>query len=120
MTILRKILGRKGEEAAVRYLESNGYLVLKRNYRCRLGEIDIVALDRDTLVFVEVRSRSSSGFGAAQESVTQRKQFKLRRLAWHYLKSEKKTGSNSRFDVIAVSFNREGEVKRLEHIENAF
>lgn len=120
MTIQRKLLGRKGEEAAARYLEKSGYLVLRRNYSCRLGEIDIVALERDVLVFVEVRSRSGANYGLAQESVTGRKQFKLRQLAWQYLKAEGKTGIDCRFDVIAVLFNREGEVKRLDHIENAF
>lgn len=120
MTIQRRILGRKGEEAAACYLEKHGYRVLSRNYTCRLGEIDLVALDRDILVFVEVRSRSGGGFGLAQESVTERKKIKLRRLAWHYLKAERKTGSGCRFDVIAVLFDRDGAIKRLEHIENAF
>lgn len=120
MTIKRKLLGRKGEEAAVRYLEKNGYRVLHRNYLCRMGEIDMVALDKDVLVFVEVRSKSGDAYGLAQESVTGRKQFKLRQLAWHYLKAEGKTGRDCRFDVIAVLFDEEGRVKRLEHIENAF
>lgn len=120
MTIQRKLLGRQGEEAAARYLEKNGYRLLDRNYTCRLGEIDMVALDRDVMVFVEVRSRSGDAYGPAQESVTGRKQYKLKQLAWHYLKATGKTGESCRFDVIAVLFNREGGVKRLEHIENAF
>ncbi|MCL6634598.1 MAG: YraN family protein [Peptococcaceae bacterium] len=120
MTIQRRILGRKGEEAAARYLEKNGYRILNRNYICRLGEIDMVALDGDTIVFVEVRSRTSDEFGLAQESINGRKKTKLRQLAWHYLKAEGKTGRGCRFDVVAVSFDSEGRVKRVEHIENAF
>jgi putative endonuclease len=120
MTIQRKLLGRKGEETAARYLEKNGYRIICRNYSCRLGEIDIVAKEKDIIVFVEVRSRSGAEYGLAQESVTGRKQFKLRQLAWQYLKAEGKTSAGCRFDVIAVLFDGEGRVKRLEHIENAF
>lgn len=120
MTIRRKLLGRQGEEAAAQYLENNGYRVLYRNYRCQLGEIDLIALDGGVLVFVEVRARSGDQYGLAQESVTGRKQNKLRQLAWHYLKASGKTGSACRFDVVAILFDGENKVKRLEHIENAF
>lgn len=120
MTIRRKLLGRKGEDAAARYLEKNNYHVLYRNYSCRLGEIDIVAREREVIVFVEVRSRSSDNYGTPQESITSRKKMKLRQLAWHYLKSVGKTNESCRFDVIAVLFDKEGRIIRLEHIENAF
>lgn len=120
MTVQRKLLGRRGEETALHYLEENGYRVLNKNYSCRFGEIDMVALDRETLVFVEVRSRSSEEFGLAQESVNIRKQMKLRKLAWQYLKAEGQIGRNCRFDVIAILFGRNGKVKKIEHIENAF
>lgn len=120
MTGHRRQLGLKGEEAAAGYLKRSGYRVLNKNYSCRLGEIDIVALESDTLVFIEVRSRSSDEYGLAQESVTMRKQLRLRQLAWHYLKAEGKTGSSCRFDVISVLFDENGNLKRLEHIENAF
>jgi len=121
MTIQRRLLGRQGEDAAALYLEKNGYRILCRNYRCQSGEIDLVALDNsDTLVFVEVRSRTGDRYGTAQESVTSRKQIKLRKLAWQYLKATGKTGCGCRFDVIAIVFDRENKVKNLEHIENAF
>ncbi|MDD4238657.1 MAG: YraN family protein [Desulfotomaculaceae bacterium] len=120
MTIRRKLLGRQGEDAAARYLEKNNYQVLCRNYTCRLGEIDIVARERDFIVFIEVRSRSSDDYGLPQESVTNRKKMKLRQLAWHYLKAVGQTNASCRFDVIAVLFAGEGRVKKLEHIENAF
>lgn len=120
MTVRRKRLGEKGEEAAARYLKKLGYSVLCRNYTCFIGEIDLIALDKGMLVFVEVRSRSSTVFGLPQESVTKRKQHKLRQLAWNYLLAEGKTGSCCRFDVIAVLFDGEGAVSSLDHITNAF
>ncbi len=120
MTVPRKELGRKGEEVAARYLQKNGFRILCRNYNCRLGEIDLVAVHKNVLVFVEVRSKSSDVFGLPQESITRRKQDKLRQLALLYLKAEGKSGSSCRFDVIAVLFDKEGEVKRLEHIIDAF
>lgn len=120
MTLRRKVLGKQGEDVAARYLEKNGYSVLARNYRCKLGEIDLIADDRGTLVFVEVRSKSSEDFGTAQESIRLKKQYKLRRVAWHYLKAQGKTGTCCRFDVIAVKFDRDGVVERIEQIENAF
>jgi len=120
MTIQRKLLGRQGEDAAARYLEKNNYQILCRNYSCKLGEIDIVARERDVIVFVEVRSRSSDNYGFPQESITSRKKVKLRQLALHYLKSAGMTNANCRFDVIAVQLDGEGMLKKLEHIENAF
>lgn len=120
MTFQRKQLGLKGEEAAAQYLKKKGFSVLCRNYTCVIGEIDIIALDNGVIVFVEVRSRSGSGFGLAQESITKRKQHKLRQLAWYYLLAEGKTGSDCRFDVIAVLFDGEGGIKMLDHITNAF
>lgn len=120
MTIRRKLMGRQGEDVATHYLEKNNYQLLCRNYSCRLGELDIVAYERDVIVFVEVRSRSSGDYGLPQESITNRKKMKLRQLAWHYLKAVGKTNASCRFDVIAIQFDREGRVKRLDHIENAF
>lgn len=120
MTFQRKRLGQKGEDAAAQYLKKLGYSVLCRNYTCDIGEIDLIALDKGFIVFVEVRSRSGDSYGLAQESVTKRKQHKLRQLAWYYLQNERKTDSSCRFDVIAVLFDGEGTVRRLDHITNAF
>ncbi|MDD3652822.1 MAG: YraN family protein [Desulfotomaculaceae bacterium] len=121
MTKQRKLLGRLGEEIAAKHLEKDGYEIVNRNYRSQLGEIDIIALDRDgIIVFVEVRSRSGDQYGLAQESVNGKKQYKLRQLAWQYLKMTSKTGCQCRFDVIAILFSSNNTVKRLEHIENAF
>jgi putative endonuclease len=120
MTYQRKQLGRQGEEAAEHYLKKKGYSVICRNYTCVIGEIDLIALDNGVLVFVEVRSRSSLCYGLAQESISKRKQHKLRQLAWYYLKAEGKTGISCRFDVIAVLFDGIGTIKNLDHITNAF
>ncbi len=120
MTVRRKKLGKKGEEEAYKYLNSIGYKVICRNYTCTIGEIDLVALDEEAIVFVEVRSHSSTEYGLPQESVTMRKQHKLRKLAWHYLIAHGKTDSSCRFDVIGILFDIEGGVSRLDHIVNAF
>jgi len=119
----RKCLGSAGEAAAAWYLEKKGWKILERNYRCRLGEIDLIALDGNVLVFVEVRSRSSASFGVPQESVGYKKQNKVRSVARYYMmgKKVKYQFSGCRFDVLAVKFNKEsGKTESIEHIENAF
>lgn len=120
MTIRRKIIGRQGEETAAQYLKKNGYKILCKNYICPLGELDLIAQDKGFLVFVEVRTRSGDLFGLGQESITVHKQHKLRQLAWYYLKASGQTGAACRFDVVAVLLDKTGQVKRLDHIENAF
>lgn len=113
-------LGKKAEEAAAVYLLEQGYRIIERNFRCSLGEMDIIAEDNDVLVFVEVRSRQSSFFGLPQETVAWVKQQKLRRLASYYLKIKQAGERKCRFDVIGVLFNQEKEVKSLELIQDAF
>lgn len=120
MSCTRRAVGRRGEEVAAAYLERSGLVILDKNYRCRLGEIDIIARDGQALVFVEVRAKSGTAFGTAQESIGAGKQHKLRQLAWSYLKKNGFTGRPCRFDVVAVQFDERGELKSIEHIENAF
>ena len=121
MTFSRKETGRAGEEAAAVYLSGQGMTILRRNYTCSLGEIDIIAQEGDTLVFTEVRARTGEGFGTPQESVTITKQQKLRQLAWYYLKATNQTNADCRFDVVAVMIdNKTKEIKNLEHILDAF
>jgi putative endonuclease len=111
-------VGKRGEELAVRHLEAAGYRIVERNYRCLLGEIDVVAKDGECLVFVEVKSRRGSGSGDPQEAVGARKQEKISRIAQYYLK-EKRLGSiRARFDVVAVRI-LPGE-NRIKVIRNAF
>ena len=120
MTLRRQALGRRGEEEAARYLAGLGYRVVERNFRCPEGEIDLIVLDGSVLVFVEVRSRSTDTFGLPQESVTGRKQKKVRRVAGHYLSLSGGHRGPLRFDVLAVKLGRTGELEGLEHIKNAF
>ncbi len=116
---MRIELGRKGESVAREYLRRRGLSILTTNYRCRLGEIDIIARDRGTLVFVEVRSRTASSFGTPQETITYPKQRKLRQVAQVYLTAHA-TDAPARFDVVAVTFTADGRVDHLEHIPDAF
>jgi putative endonuclease len=100
----RQQIGRKAEDAAVTFVESQGLRVLLRNFRRRAGELDIVARDIDTLVIVEVRTRSHNSYGGAAASVDFRKQVKLRRAAALLLQRRKDlAGLRVRFDVVAMS-----------------
>jgi len=118
----RQSTGRKGEEAALKYLMQEGYLLRARNYRCRWGEIDIIAQKGEDLVFVEVRSRNSLAFGMPQESITLQKQRRMQRIARYYLARE--LGGcwkgTVRFDVIAIVFDERGEPGFFEHLCAAF
>jgi putative endonuclease len=118
----RRTIGTAGEDAAAAYLESEGYTLLHRNWRCRSGEIDIVAGFEETIVFIEVRTRTSEGrFGTAAESVDMRKQLQVRSTAQVYLHTLKRFGYAVRFDVIALVLEREsGGIKDLKHIKAAF
>lgn len=116
----RKALGELGEKMAREYLKKKGYHILETNFRCREGEIDIVAQDKDYLVFVEVRTRTSSDFGTPEESLTAAKKERLVSLALAYLQTHRDLPSLSRFDVVAVELDQKGRVSRLELIQNAF
>ncbi len=94
--------GQAGEEIAIRHLQKLGYRILERNYRCSLGEIDIVARDRDTLVFVEVKSRKTEAFGDPELAVGKAKQKKLSLISLYYLEQKHYAEANARFDVVAV------------------
>ncbi len=97
--------GQEAEERAKRYLEAQGLELLARNWRCRLGEIDLIFRDRDTLVFVEVRSRQRGDFGGAAESLTARKLKRLQRAAALYLARNRHPGA-ARFDVVLIDGDR--------------
>ena len=116
----RQNLGAFGEKLAVEHLKKQKYKIRETNFRCSRGEIDIVAQDRDFLVFVEVRTRTGSAFGTPEESITRAKKEKLISLAFTYYQQTPKTLPSSwRIDVIAVEVNGKGDVLRLNHIENA-
>ena len=100
---------------AAAFLEKKGLRVLERNYRCRLGEIDLIAREGPTTVFVEVRQRASSAFGGAAASITSAKRQRLLRAARHYL-SRLRTLPQCRFDALLI----EGDPPRIEWVRNAF
>lgn len=108
--------GANAERLAERFLLAQGLALLERNYRCRFGEIDLVMRDRETLVFVEVRLRSHSGYGGAAGSITAAKRERLLRAARHYLAREPRTPA-CRFDAILLDGTRE---PRIEWIRDAF
>jgi putative endonuclease len=102
------LTGKKAEDVACSFLQRNGLSLVQRNYHCRYGEIDLIMQDSETLVFVEVRYRSSIKFGSAAESVDRNKQRKLVFTANHYLQKHP-TNQPTRFDVVALSPQHEPE-----------
>jgi putative endonuclease len=99
-------------------LKQNGYKILEQNYRNQLGEIDIIAREKKTLVFVEVKSRKSVRYGSPKWAVTPRKQRQISMVALSYLKSSGQSHAHARFDVVTVIANRDG--LQIEIIKNAF
>jgi putative endonuclease len=112
-------LGRRGEEAAARYLAGLGFRILQRRFRTRSGEIDLVAEEGETLAFIEVKTRSSSVCGSPAEAVDRRKQARLRRAAETYLARTGQYEAACRFDVVEVWDDPDGEC-RIDHIRDAF
>jgi len=119
-TANRRELGRLGEEAAVRALRAGGYVIVARNIRLRRGELDVVAEEAGTVVFIEVKARRSDAYGTPAEAVTVRKQRALRHLAAIYLARRGWTGRACRFDVIEVWLDSEGRPVREEILRDAF
>jgi putative endonuclease len=115
-----RTLGEKGEAAAIRFLKRKGYVIVARQDRGMLGEIDIVAVDGKTVVFVEVKTRRSHDVGRPEEAVGPDKQRRLSRLAMGYLKRHCLLEQPARFDVIAVTWPLDAKRPQIEHFENAF
>lgn len=112
-------LGRRGEDLAVEYLQERGLVVLARNWRCRDGELDVVATEDDRLVVCEVKTRSSTRFGEPAEAVTPRKAHRIRRVAGAWLAAHRVPWVEVRFDVLAVLLEP-GRPATVRHIEAAF
>jgi len=113
----RKQTGRQGEDIAAAYLSEQGYRIVARNWVCPTGELDIVAQNGDTLIFVEVRTRRGDRFGTAAESITPTKQARLVELAQTYLQDIPPPRPPWRIDVIAVQLGQ--GIPQVNHIENA-
>ncbi|MCS6922741.1 MAG: YraN family protein [Fimbriimonadales bacterium] len=112
-------LARRGEEQAAQYLQAQGYVILARNWRTREGELDIVALDGDALAFIEVKTRRTLAYGAAEESIDPRKQAQLARLAQRFIDTNPDlTFRECRFDVVIVDMTV--LPAQIRHYRNAF
>ncbi|MCY4489578.1 MAG: YraN family protein [Deltaproteobacteria bacterium] len=114
----RQSLGKAGEELAERYLKRQGYAIVERNYRCPLGEIDLIALDKRAVVFVEVKTRRVDTAGAPLESVNGAKQQRLKRAAMHYLNRHHLHDRDVQFDVVGISLRSDPPAVR--HVRRAF
>lgn len=116
----RKSLGERGEAVAAKFLRRLGYTIVGRQDRHRLGEIDIVAVDGQTIVFVEVKTRTSHDAGHPTEAITPDKQRRLTRVALSFLKRHGLLERAARFDVIAVTWEDQRRQPTIEHYRNAF
>ncbi|SFJ80387.1 YraN family protein [Thermoflavimicrobium dichotomicum] len=116
----RQQVGRTGEQAAADFLVGLGWRILSRNWSTRLGELDIVALDGQELVFVEVRTTCGQRFGYGFQSVDGRKQQKVRRLALQYIQQRHLDQYPLRFDVVSVLLDEAFHPKRIDHLKGAF
>jgi putative endonuclease len=114
----KKELGKKGEDMALRFLKKRGYRIIEQNYVCKMGEMDLIAKENDTLVFIEVKTRTSMDFGPPQLAVTSWKQRQLSKVALYFLKEKEIEDVKARFDVVAILLSPEGE--EIELIKDAF
>ncbi len=118
--MFKKILGDRGERVAARYLRKTGMKILARQYRTKAGEIDLIARDGETLVFVEVKTRQSAAKGHPIEAVSTSKQQQLTRLALAYLKRRNLLEHRARFDVVTILWPEDSKRPDIEHFRNAF
>lgn len=116
----RRQLGRIGEQAALDHLEAGGYRILARNFRCPLGEIDLIAAQGGVTVFIEVKTRSTREYGPPFEAITRLKQRRLTRLATYYLKGTGRLNRPARFDAVSVAVRPDGHVETVEVLVDAF
>jgi putative endonuclease len=119
VSVSRIELGRWGEQLAASHLESLGYKILKRNWRCIRGEIDLVASAGEVLVFVEVKTRRGRDHGTPEEALTTAKVRRLLELSQRYLLEHDLENVDWRVDMVAVELNQQGELVRCEHVPNA-
>lgn len=115
---IRQWLGARGERLAARYLRRRGLAIVARNYRCRAGEIDLIALDGEVLVFVEVKTRSGERWGRPEEAVDRRKQRQMERVAEEFVRQHRLHDRAIRFDVVGIVAR--GWWWRVEHFPDAF
>ena len=119
MENLNKEIGNFGEDTASKYLEESGYVILDRNFRCRSGEIDIIARDGDYIVFIEVKTRRGSFYGTPGEAVNELKQHKIIRVSEAYIMKKKLFNCDFRFDVIEIIVDKAKNAS-IKLIKDAF
>ncbi|MBN1299604.1 MAG: YraN family protein [Melioribacteraceae bacterium] len=119
MTLYRKNTGNEGENIAADLLKKKNYKIIKRNYRSGKGEVDIIAQDGDTLVFVEVKSRRNLEYGMPVYAVTKAKQMQLKKIAEAFISENNIKDTDCRIDVVTVLF-RKNASPEIDHIINAF
>ncbi len=112
-------IGRMGEQEAAKYLKQKGYYIIQSNFRCKLGEIDLIAKHKDTLVFIEVKTRKNNLYGTPGQAVNKTKQKKIIKTALYYLKLNDLYHENIRFDIVEV-WQHNHRVKNIHIIPNAF
>lgn len=115
----RRDTGILGEKLARDFLEKRGYRIRETNYRCHEGEIDIIAEQNNSLVFIEVRTKKSLAFGSPEESITRTKMKKLRNTALHYQQNHDNLPQSWRIDAVLLELDRKGQPLRIELVENA-
>ena len=113
------VLGKRGEDLAADYLAGTGLVLLSRNWRCRDGEVDLIATDGERLVICEVKTRSGTGYGEPSEAVTPAKAARIRRVAAQWLRTYRVGWCEIRFDIVAVMCPPDGPVT-VEHLQGAF
>lgn len=116
----RRWFGSRSERAAAKFIKKLGYRILVRNFTCSLGELDLIALDGQTIVFIEVRSTEAAVDTYPAHSVNLAKQKRLTRLALFYLQQKKLLGRPARFDVLTVSWPAANQQPTILHYQNAF
>lgn len=114
----KQLLGKYGEDLAANYLIDRGYKIIERNWRCSIGEIDLIAEDKAQIVFIEVKTRSSTDFGHPLEAITAKKVLRMQRLVCAWCADKNKVGSSVRLDAISVLV-RSGSVA-VEHLKQVY
>lgn len=120
MSRTRQNIGQQGEQIARAYLQEQGYQLVTTNFRCKIGEIDIIAKDDDVVVFVEVRTITPGSFGPAYNTVTYSKQRQVKKVALFYISKHNLVNTQFRFDVIGITLHPGSGEHHLDHIPNAF
>jgi putative endonuclease len=118
VSFFKQTTGFSGESAAASFLQKKGYKILQKNFKIRYGEIDIIAIHKNTLVFIEVKTRSSEDFGSPLEAITPWKLKSVIKTAEVYQLSHKNLPELLRIDAVAVTMKPDGKVDSIEHVEN--